>query len=185
MTIEFSPHSSSCNGLPCRGAEGDTETHLEAVILPSNLADTQMRDLRVWSNELYALLDADAPKHGALEAYQRVQTELNRRETAVEHPSALAHRRLRFRDNSRAGRFELYDGGSVAAFLPYSLHEDRIILLETTVHVAYRGSDLQTQLIMQVLQEVDRRRLPVVAFCRYTQEFLKAFPRYQRLVEMG
>lgn len=184
MTIEFSPHSSSCDAFLSPASANDAENPW-SVLLPSDLGSATMRDLRMWSNELYGLLDVDTPQQGVLEAYQRIQTELNRRETTVAHPSALAHRRLRFRDNRRAGRFELHDGGAVAAFLPYSLHEDRIILLETTVHVAYRGSDLQTQLIMQVLQDADHRGLPVVAFCRYTQEFLKAFPRYQRLVEMG
>ena len=99
--------------------------------------------------------------------------------------SASGIRRLRFRDNSDASRFELHDGASVVASLSYSLHEARIILLDTAVHASYRGADLQTQLIMQVLDDADRRRLSIVASCQYTREFLKVFPRYQGLVEVA
>lgn len=183
MTIDCSPPDPS--PVACLSSRRDADSSRSPVVLPSTLHYVPLRSLRVWSDKLFGLLDTGSTARGVLEDYQRIQAEMDRRETALDHPSTLGIRRLRFRDNSDAGRFELHDGASVSAILTYSLHEDRVILLDTAVHSSYRGTDLQTQLIMQVLDDAHRRRLSVVAACRYTQEFLKVFPRYQSLVAMG
>jgi predicted GNAT family acetyltransferase len=112
----------------------------------------------------------------------RVTVELERREEQERERCAVSVRRHSFRDNTLGRRFELFDDGSLAGYVSYSMRSGPLRLHRTVVAAALKGAGLQDVLIRNVLPDAHKRRLSAMPYCAQVQAFLADNPEYRVLL---
>jgi predicted GNAT family acetyltransferase len=150
--------------------------------VPTSLEDATTRQLRRWSNQLYRLLDTDAPPFGVREDCYRVAAELELREERARTGSAGPARRDAFRDNPANRRFELFQNGMLAGYLAYTLRAGALRLHRTVVTEAFEGTGAESVLIRKVLLNAHKRRLAAFPYCTEVQTFLRENPEFRTLI---
>ncbi|MDZ7773389.1 MAG: GNAT family N-acetyltransferase [Balneolaceae bacterium] len=91
----------------------------------------------------------------------------------------------RVRDNSDRKRFEL-DLGQKTAYVDYIINAKGVIYLtHTEVPSAWEGQGVASDMVHQVLQEVDRRGLRLVPLCPYVASYLRRHAEWKRLLAEG
>jgi predicted GNAT family acetyltransferase len=171
-------------GLPSSGLERSEHKELslqDPLEVPFDLTDETNRDLRRWSNALYKVLDADFPPYGALDDYERVVTELARREAkdGQDSPSIM---REKFRDNAFNRRFELFRNGLLAGYVSYTMRAGALRLHRTVISEAFDGIGLEGVLMRNVILMAHKRRLAAIPYCPVAQSFLQDNPQYRQLM---
>jgi predicted GNAT family acetyltransferase len=189
--VSFAPADSHCSDRPAdlgdlppgglnraehTGSSSDMSTEV-----PFDLTHETNRDLRRWSNALYKVLDADFPPYGAIDDYERIVAEIERREArnAQESPSAM---REKFRDNAVGCRFELFRNGLLAGYVSYTMRAGALRLHRTMITADFDGTGLEDILMRNVILTAHKRRLTTIPYCPVAQSFLQENPQYQRLI---
>jgi predicted GNAT family acetyltransferase len=108
--------------------------------------------------------------------------ELERREEQERERCAVSVRRHSFRDNTLGRRFELFDDGSLAGYVYYSMRSGSLRLHRTVVAAASEGAGLEDALIRNVLPNAHKRRLSAMPYCAQVQAFLADHPEYRVLL---
>ncbi|BBE24370.1 hypothetical protein MN0502_32530 [Arthrobacter sp. MN05-02] len=172
-------------GLPSGGlertAQEDSSLHGDPSEVPFDLTEETNRNLRRWSNALYKALDADFPPYGAVEDFERVVAELERRKAKDDQdsPSAL---REKFRDNALSRRFELFRNGQLAGYVSYTMRAGTVRLNRTVVTADFDGMDLEGVLMRNVILTAHKRRLAALPYCPIAQAFVRENPQYRQLM---
>jgi hypothetical protein len=100
--------------------ENDEPSRDVSMEVPLDLTHEPIRDLRRWSNALYKVLDTGYPPLSAVDDYQRIVSELERRE-AKNTQTLQSVVRETFRDNALGHRFELFRNGLLAGYVSYTM----------------------------------------------------------------
>ena len=79
---------------------------------------------------------------------------------------------INVRENPDQSRYEIYDGGQLAAFSEYKLTGERIAFIHTQVAPAFGGRGLAKRLVAEELDDARRRGLAVLPFCPYVRRFI-------------
>lgn len=170
--------------LPSGGLERSEHKELfseNPLEVPFDLTDETNRDLRRWSNALYRVLDADFPPYGAMDDYERVAGELERRKAkdGQDSPSTM---REKFRDNAFNRRFELFRNGLLAGYVSYTMRAPALRLHRTVVTADFDGIGLEGVLMRNVILMAHQRRLAAIPYCPVAQGFLQDNPQYRQLI---
>ena len=88
---------------------------------------------------------------------------------------------MTIRDNTALRRYEM-DVEGMTATLYYRLEPGVITLAHTEVPPEIGGRGIGTQLVREVLDDVRRRGLKVVATCPFVSAFLGKHPEYGDLI---
>ncbi|KNC18378.1 hypothetical protein AC792_12085 [Arthrobacter sp. RIT-PI-e] len=155
------------------------------VDVPEDLMAVSTRRLRVLSNQVYRLLDRDFPPGDALNRYELLVEEIERREAQAEAGTAPVGARAGFRDNMLFSRFELFSDGVMTGHVKYEMEGQRTVLTQAVVDPRFETVDVEPALIRQVLLDTHRRRVAVVPRCPRVQAFLAEFPQYLALLPAG
>jgi predicted GNAT family acetyltransferase len=172
-------------GLPSGGLEKiereDSPVHDDLMEIPFDLTEETNRDLRRWSNTLYKALDTDFPPFGAVEDYEQVTAEIERRKATNDEDSPSGTRE-KFRDNAPAGRFELFRNGQLAGYVNYTMRAGTLRLNRTVVTADFDGTDLEGVLMRNVILMAHKRRLATIPYCPVAQSFVRENPQYRQLM---
>jgi predicted GNAT family acetyltransferase len=176
-------------GLPSGGLEsterGDSPVHVDPMDhlmeVPFDLTEETNRDLRRWSNTLYKTLDTDFPPFGAVQDYERVTAEIERRNAANDEDSPSVMRE-KFRDNAPASRFELFRNGQLAGYMSYTMRAGTLRMNRTVVTADFEGMDLEGVLMRNVILMAHKRRLATIPYCPVAQSFVRENPQYRQLM---
>jgi predicted GNAT family acetyltransferase len=86
-------------------------------------------------------------------------------------------------DDPAVSRYELLVDGELAATANYSLAAQKIVFTYTELMPGFEGRGLGQQLAADVLEDVRRRQLAVVARCPFFSTFIEDHPGYGDLVD--
>jgi predicted GNAT family acetyltransferase len=157
----------------------------EGTLTPEDLAALPTRQLRVMVNKAYQVMDTDYPPTGAIERYEMIVGELERRArqaTEVGVSSGTVHQvKETFRDNPLYCRFELFLDGDLAACMKYTMNGGQIILIAGIEHPEFRDQGIDATLMRQIVLNTHKRRLGLVPQCPMARTFLTDNPQYQTL----
>ncbi|MHA7191992.1 GNAT family N-acetyltransferase [Arthrobacter sp. MDT2-16] len=148
------------------------------------LSELSTRQLRVMVNQAYKVMDTDFPPAGAIERYEMIVDELERRaRQAMERGSVEPGHQVKesFRDNPLYCRFELFVDGTLAAFVKYTMNGGQVILLDGVEQPAFRDQGLDSTLMRHVVLNAHKRRLSLIPQCPMAFSFLADNPQYQTL----
>jgi predicted GNAT family acetyltransferase len=90
-----------------------------------------------------------------------------------------------FADNTASHRFELRQGGSVAAFADYRLQDGVVCFTHTEVQPRHEGQGVGSRLAAAALDDVKKRGLQVEPACAFIARYIERHPEYQPLVAAG
>jgi predicted GNAT family acetyltransferase len=91
--------------------------------------------------------------------------------------------RVRVIENNReACRYELYESGDLAGFVQYSMSENEIWVHYTQLKRRYRSEEIIEELLVHILDDVHRRRLAIMPFCRAMRTLMDEKTEYAHLV---
>ncbi len=85
-------------------------------------------------------------------------------------------------DNPSRRRFELRQGGEVAAFSEYNAVKGALLFTHTEVLPAHVGKGLGSRLIAFALGEVRRQGLQAIPACPFVAAYIRKHPEYLDLV---
>ncbi len=88
-------------------------------------------------------------------------------------------------DNADGGRYEIRVGGDLAGFLEYRSHPGLIELVHTEIDEEFEGRGLGSQLILFALDDARERKLSVLPFCPFVNDYIQRHPQYVELVPEG
>ena len=86
------------------------------------------------------------------------------------------------RDNSGAGRYELFVSGELAGQATYSVSDGAMTIPHTEVRPRYEGRGLGALLARFALDDARRRGLRVVPACSFITAYIARHPEYGDLV---
>jgi predicted GNAT family acetyltransferase len=89
---------------------------------------------------------------------------------------------IEIRDNTELRRYEILDGGQVAGFADYRLHDGRLVLPHAEIDSEHGGVGLGSRLARFVLDDARARGLPVVPLCPFIASYIESHPEYLDLV---
>jgi uncharacterized protein len=89
---------------------------------------------------------------------------------------------IELRDNSELSRYEILDGGRLAGFADYRLHDGRLVLPHAEIDSEHQGAGLGSRLARFVLDDARARELTVVPLCPFIASYLDSHPDYLDLV---
>src|SRR3954463_14218339 len=84
-----------------------------------------------------------------------------------------------FTDNSAAHRFELRQGGTLAAHADYTLKDGTITFVHTEVLKEFEGKGLGSRIAKSAFAEVRRRKLQAIPVCSFMAGYLRKHPEEQ------
>lgn len=148
---------------------------------PAELDALSTRQLHIIVNQAYRLMDTDDPPGGAMELYETIVGELERRTHLATERPFVQEPKGAFRDNPVDCRFELFVGGALAVYVKYRMNGGQLILLEGVEQPRYRDEGLDATLMRHVVLNAHKRRLSLVAHCSMAYFFLAENPQYQAL----
>jgi predicted GNAT family acetyltransferase len=85
-------------------------------------------------------------------------------------------------DNTELLRYELRDGGEVAAHSEYKLLKGAVMFTHTQVQPAHEGKGLGSKLAKFALDDVRSRGLQVIPVCEFIAGYIRRHPDYLDLV---
>lgn len=88
-------------------------------------------------------------------------------------------------DNTAGQRYEIRSDGELAGFLTYRLHGELIELVHTEIDEEFEGRGLGSQLISFALDDARERRLAVLPFCPFVNDYIQRHRQYVELVPEG
>lgn len=86
------------------------------------------------------------------------------------------------RDNPVLSRFEVYEGGQLAGYSAYRLHESFITFTHTEMEPRFEGKGLGSTLVRHALDEAQDRGLSVLSTCPFVRRFVARHDGYVDLV---
>ena len=87
------------------------------------------------------------------------------------------------RENAERSRYEAVDdAGSVAGFVTYRRHGDRVVFQHTEVDDAYEGQGIGSTLARAVLDAARREERQVVPQCPFIKSYIDRHAEYADLV---
>lgn len=93
--------------------------------------------------------------------------------------------RIEIADNAEEERYEIRAGGQLAGFVTYRLHPELIELIHTEIDEEFEGRGLGGQLIVFALNDARQRRLAVLPFCPFANDYIQRHRQYADLVPEG
>ena len=87
-----------------------------------------------------------------------------------------------FSDNSGASRYELRNGGALAARVDYQLQDGVVVMSHTEVLPGHEGKGLGSKIADQALDDARRRGLKVRPVCEFIARYIERHPQYAQLV---
>lgn len=91
---------------------------------------------------------------------------------------------LTIQENKGQRQFETTVDGHPAR-IEYIRQPDKIFLTHTEVHPALEGKGIGSQLIKQVLEQVEAENLKLIPLCPFVAAYLQRHPEWQRLLAPG
>lgn len=88
-------------------------------------------------------------------------------------------------DNAERERYEIRSDGEPAGFLTYRLRPESIELVHTEIDEEFEGHGLGSQLIVFALDDARARKLAVLPFCPFVNDFMRRQRQYVDLVPEG
>lgn len=88
----------------------------------------------------------------------------------------------RVADNRDESRYEVYSGDRRAGHSAYAIEGDAMTILHTDIDDRFQGQGLGSELASRMLEDARERRLDVLPYCPFVQEYIAAHPRYAELV---
>jgi predicted GNAT family acetyltransferase len=85
-------------------------------------------------------------------------------------------------DNAAGERYEIRVGGEPAGFLTYRLRPGSIALEHTEIDEEFEGRGLGSQLIAFALDDARDRKLSVLPFCPFVNDYIRRHGQYLALV---
>lgn len=162
-------------------SEQDHDEDLTAEALtPVELASLSMRRLRILVNQAYRVIDTDYPPYRALDRYQMLVDELERRAAAAESSGVAKTAREKFRDNPLYCRFELFTDGSLAAYMKYTMTGGNLTLVMGTELPGFRDQGADQTLMRNIVLNAHKRRLNLIPRCPMAFAFIADHPQYQQ-----
>jgi predicted GNAT family acetyltransferase len=92
---------------------------------------------------------------------------------------------IAFADNAAEHRFELRQGGAVAAIADYRLEGDVVRFTHTEVQPQHEGKGLGSRLAAAALDDVKRRGLKADPACQFIAAYIEKHPQYRGLLARG
>jgi uncharacterized protein len=89
---------------------------------------------------------------------------------------------IEIRDNSELGRYEILDGGRLAGFADYRLHDGRLILPHAEIDPEHQGAGLGSRLARFALDDARARELAIVPLCPFIASYVDSHPEYLDMV---
>jgi len=86
------------------------------------------------------------------------------------------------RDNPALRRFEVYEGGQLAGYSTYQLHESLVTFTHTEMEPRFEGKGLGSTLVRHALDEARGRGLSVLPTCPFVRRFVARHDGYVDLV---
>lgn len=87
-----------------------------------------------------------------------------------------------FTDNPAAHRFELRQGGTLAAHADYKLQGDTLTFTHTEVLKAFEGHGIGSRIAKAALDHVRAHGLHAVPVCEFIAGYIGKHPEYQDLL---
>lgn len=94
----------------------------------------------------------------------------------------MEHRKYDLVDNDQAKRYEMEVDGH-KAIVEYILAREKIYLTHTEVPKSLEGRGIGSMLVKAVLEDIEKRNLPLVPLCPFVAAYLKRHPEWQRLLD--
>jgi predicted GNAT family acetyltransferase len=88
-------------------------------------------------------------------------------------------------DNADGERYEIQSDGELAGFLQYRLKPGLIELVHTEIDEEFEGRGLGSHLISFALDDARERRLAVLPFCPFVNDYIQRHRQYVDLVPEG
>ncbi len=88
-------------------------------------------------------------------------------------------------DNTGAERYEIQVDGEPAGFLQYRLLPGLIELVHTEIDEEFEGRGLGSRLISFALDDARERKLAVLPFCPFVNDYIRRHRQYLDLVPEG
>ena len=85
-------------------------------------------------------------------------------------------------DNAGGERYEIRVDGEPAGLLQYRLRPELIELVHTEIDEEFEGRGLGSRLISFALNDARERKLAVLPFCPFVNDYLRRHPAYVDLV---
>jgi predicted GNAT family acetyltransferase len=85
-------------------------------------------------------------------------------------------------NNREECRYELYESGDLAGFVQYSMSENEMWVHHTQLKRRYRSEGIIEELLLHILDDVHRRRLAIMPFCRAMRALMDEKNQYTHLV---
>jgi uncharacterized protein len=85
-------------------------------------------------------------------------------------------------DDTESQRYVIRVDGKRAGLLQYRRHPDLIELIHTEIYEEFEGHGLGSQLISFALQDARERRLAVLPFCPFVNDYIQRHRQYVDLV---
>ncbi len=89
---------------------------------------------------------------------------------------------IEIRDKSELSRYEILDGGQLAGFADYRLHDGRLIFPHAEIDPEHQGAGLGSRLARFALDDARARELAVVPLCPFIASYVDSHPEYLDLV---
>ena len=81
-----------------------------------------------------------------------------------------------FSDNRAAERFELKQGGALAAHADYKLQDGAVVLTHTEVLPGNEGKGIGSKLAKLVVQDLRKRGTKIVPECSFMEKYIASNP---------
>jgi predicted GNAT family acetyltransferase len=88
-------------------------------------------------------------------------------------------------DNADRERYEIRVDGKLAGFVKYRLLPGSIELVHTEINDEFEGRGLGSRLISFTLDDARERRLAVLPFCPFANDYIQRHRQYVDLVPEG
>ncbi len=87
-------------------------------------------------------------------------------------------------DNENAKQYEFHIDGFIAK-IEYLKAQDQIFLTHTEVPGQLKGKGIGTELVKQVLEDIEQKKLRLVPLCPFVALYIKRRPEWKKLVLKG
>lgn len=88
---------------------------------------------------------------------------------------------MNFSNNKAKKRFELEVSGQIA-FVEYILAQNKIFLTHTEVPKSLSGQGIGSNIVLQVLQNIENMDLKIVPLCPFVAQYIKNHQEWKHLV---
>lgn len=85
-------------------------------------------------------------------------------------------------NNLEVSRYEMFVGGQLAGTAQYRMENGQLWLMSTSMLPLTEGRAVPEEFLLEVFNDLRRRRIEVLPFCATAREFMMANPRFIDLV---